>query len=136
MLLDQRGIFRQRGGKIFNPHAASHRPEAGKFRGEKAVHKHKAVAGQFCEHRRVQRPRFRAVNRGFLRERKRQLRDGRDVGETPVLIAQVREARRRKAGEAGLADRRQPLRMRRGGREPRKCFHQPFRPVMCFLRHV
>ena len=103
VLFDERGIFCQRGGKVFNPHAAGHRLDAGKFRGEKPVHEHEPVAGQFGEGGFVQQFRFRAVDHGFARERERQLRDGRDVGEPPVLVAQFWKAEIGKTRDAGFA---------------------------------
>ena len=70
-----------------------------------AVHKHQSRAGKFGEGEFIQRLGFCAVDRRRIKyRRKRQLRERRDIGETPVFVLKRREAEFSEQGEPRLAE--------------------------------
>ncbi len=135
MFFDEPGILRQRGGQVFNFHAAGHRLDAGKFRREKPVHEHHAMPGQPGENGFLESRAFSAISRDFAREVKRQFRNRRDIREAPVLVVQRRETLFGKAGDARLAQRREPIRLRCGLRAVELFHYRVHRVVWIVFGH-
>lgn len=113
MFFYERRILGQRGREIFNARTAADGLDVGKLGAEKSIHKHQPMAGQLVKNRFRNQLGLGTVDGDLSGERERQLRDGRDIREAPVFIAQLRETHFRETGDACFTHRREPFRLRR-----------------------
>jgi len=134
ILFDEGGIPGQCGGKAFHARAVGNLFDARKFWDKKSVHKHETAAGQCGKRSFAQRFAFNAIDGGGTGGLKGQTGDGRDVGETPVLITERGKTEFRKGRDGSAAQGREPGRLGARGRLPER-FNYPRFVGIFRLRH-
>src|SRR5882724_1504223 len=108
MFFDQPRIVRQRDRQAGNRYPTLPRRRGREFRRKMAIEENQAVGGQPSEHKASDRLRCKPIARNLKYRFERQLRDRREVGETPILLLQRREPQFGEARDPRLPQRKNP----------------------------